>query len=303
MFKVTFLAGLILASTLVSAFAQAPDPRDSVLIESKSTSPGFGGSGDTSAYLYLRVFITNKDSLGAILLSLEEKSVVGGGYGTLGRPRIFDGVVSRLTPTLGAVNRFSGGRYNSISPDTFVLLGCASSDLATVEPPNAIRKSLWEIKFDTVFSSCCGNQFVLDSANISPDTSIRFVDIRGFNNSVNFIKSIISSGGDSFPDFVDEKDLPGIPKTWVLSQNYPNPFNANTQIAFALPKSGRTKLEIFNVLGQKVNTLMDGYLSAGTKIVNWDGRDDRREPVPSGVYFYQLRSGEFQETKKMLVLK
>ncbi len=116
---------------------------------------------------------------------------------------------------------------------------------------------------------------------------------------VNFVKGIMSVSIDDVLEINNGK----IPKQFFLSQNYPNPFNANTQISFALPKSGRTTLEVFNVLGQKISTLVDEYLSAGTKIVNWDGRDDVGMPVPSGIYFYGLRSGEFRETKKMLVLK
>ncbi len=108
---------------------------------------------------------------------------------------------------------------------------------------------------------------------------------------------------DSIPTDVGEINPGAIPRRYSLSQNYPNPFNANTQIVFALPKGGHTTLEIFNLLGQKVSTLVDEYLAAGTKIVSWDGRDDRGSSVPSGIYFYQLRSGNFTERNKMVFLK
>lgn len=108
---------------------------------------------------------------------------------------------------------------------------------------------------------------------------------------------------DSIPTGIDDINPRNLPKRYSLSQNYPNPFNANTQIVFALPKAGHTTLEVFNILGQKVNTLVNEYLTAGNKVVNWDGRDDRRQPVPSGIYLYKLRSGEFVERKKMLYLK
>lgn len=108
---------------------------------------------------------------------------------------------------------------------------------------------------------------------------------------------------DSLPTDVGEINTGVIPRKYSLSQNYPNPFNANTQIVFALPKSGRATLEIFNLLGQKVNTLVNEYLNAGTKIVNWNGQDDRGMFIPSGIYFYQLRSGDFVQRKKMVLLK
>lgn len=94
-----------------------------------------------------------------------------------------------------------------------------------------------------------------------------------------------------------------VPREYSLSQNYPNPFNANTQIRFALPKAGHATLEIYNTLGQKAITLVDGYLAAGVKIVSWDGRDNRGAAVPSGIYFYRLHSQDFVQTKKMLLIK
>ncbi len=94
-----------------------------------------------------------------------------------------------------------------------------------------------------------------------------------------------------------------VPREYSLFQNYPNPFNANTQIRFALPKAGHATLEIYNLLGQKAITLVDGYLTAGVKIVSWDGRDNRGAAVPSGIYFYRLRSQDFVQTKKMLLVK
>jgi hypothetical protein len=114
---------------------------------------------------------------------------------------------------------------------------------------------------------------------------------------------VVTIAVDSIPTGIGDINPGQLPKRYSLSQNYPNPFNANTQIIFALPKSGHATLEIFNLLGQKVGTLVDEQLSAGTKIVSWDGRDKRGETVPSGIYFYQLRSGDYIEKKKMVFLK
>jgi len=94
-----------------------------------------------------------------------------------------------------------------------------------------------------------------------------------------------------------------IPGQYALSQNYPNPFNANTLISFALPKAGKVTLEVFNVLGQKVNTLVNEYMTAGYKIVNWDGRDAQGNNVASGIYFYRLLAEDFKQTKKMLLIE
>ena len=91
--------------------------------------------------------------------------------------------------------------------------------------------------------------------------------------------------------------------TFNLSQNYPNPFNQNTVIQYSLPKSSKVELVIYNLLGQKVRTLVDQTQTAGYKIVYWDGKNDEGEEVASGVYFYKLEYGDYRQTKKMLLLK
>ena len=89
-----------------------------------------------------------------------------------------------------------------------------------------------------------------------------------------------------------------LPKEFVLEQNYPNPFNPTTQIRFSLPKTTDVKLQVFNILGQPVSTLMDGRLSAGQHAVNFDGA-----ALSSGVYLYTLKTPEFTQTRVMNLLK
>lgn len=94
-----------------------------------------------------------------------------------------------------------------------------------------------------------------------------------------------------------------LPTSFELSQNVPNPFNPTTQIKFALPKAGQVNLVVYNVLGQQVTNLVDGYMNAGYQTVTWDGTDYSGSSVASGVYFYKLKAEEFTATKKMLLLK
>ena len=89
-----------------------------------------------------------------------------------------------------------------------------------------------------------------------------------------------------------------LPTAFALAQNYPNPFNPVTDIAFAVPVACDVTLEVFNVLGQKVATLLDGRFDAGEHSVTWDATAQS-----SGVYLYRLTASEVVETKKMLLLK
>ncbi len=89
-----------------------------------------------------------------------------------------------------------------------------------------------------------------------------------------------------------------IPKQYSLSQNFPNPFNPSTTIRFGLPKPGYTTIRVFNILGQLVSTLFDSRLRAGRYSIRLDA-----SRWASGVYFYRVRSGNFSQVKKMLLLK
>jgi hypothetical protein len=89
-----------------------------------------------------------------------------------------------------------------------------------------------------------------------------------------------------------------IPDEFSLSQNYPNPFNSSTVIHFTIPNETRVILKIFNMLGQEVETLIDKQLNPGEYNVNCDGAF-----LPSGLYFYQVKTNKYVDTKKLILLK
>jgi hypothetical protein len=96
----------------------------------------------------------------------------------------------------------------------------------------------------------------------------------------------------------------GIPSAFALLQNYPNPFNPSTTIGFSVSQSGPVLLEIYDLTGRHVRTLLSGGVAAGHHDVQWDGRDERGSSVGSGVYFYRLRAGvNSVASRKMLLMK
>jgi len=102
------------------------------------------------------------------------------------------------------------------------------------------------------------------------------------------------------PNLVTQSDLP---KDFRLSQNYPNPFNPHTLIEYDLPEEARVKIKIYNILGQRVITLVDEEKPAGRYQVSWNGRDEKGEQVSTGIYFYRIKAGGFQGTKKLLLIR
>ena len=93
------------------------------------------------------------------------------------------------------------------------------------------------------------------------------------------------------------------PLSFSFDQNYPNPFNPSTSFSFGLPAASHVSLHVYNVLGQKVATVVDREYSAGRHRVVWDGVPSNGQQVGSGVYFARFRAGDHTVTRKMVVVK
>ena len=93
-----------------------------------------------------------------------------------------------------------------------------------------------------------------------------------------------------------------LPTDFALGQNYPNPFNPSTIIPYQLPASGHVRLDVFNVLGQRLATLVDAERSAGAHTAQWDGTDAAGRAVGAGVYIYRLSSGGMMESRRMVLV-
>jgi photosystem II stability/assembly factor-like uncharacterized protein len=94
-----------------------------------------------------------------------------------------------------------------------------------------------------------------------------------------------------------------VPQAFELAQNFPNPFNPETRIKFQVPATSWVQLDVFNLMGQHVATLLEGKRPAGEHELTWDGRNDFGQPAPSGVYMLVIRAGKFTQTKKMVLAR
>jgi len=95
-----------------------------------------------------------------------------------------------------------------------------------------------------------------------------------------------------------EEEAGSIPTSFVLKGNYPNPFNLSTSIAFELPQAERVTLEVYNLSGEKVQTVLDDHLPAGPNSVSWDA-----EGLASGIYYYKLSTSGESQVARMMLLK
>jgi hypothetical protein len=101
----------------------------------------------------------------------------------------------------------------------------------------------------------------------------------------------------------EEKKSDNLPENFVLYQNYPNPFNPSTKIEFSLSERAQVKLEIYDITGRRVKKLLDEALPSGFWSVVWEGEDDSGVEVASGVYFYRLKTFQYTQTKKMVMIR
>jgi len=104
-------------------------------------------------------------------------------------------------------------------------------------------------------------------------------------------------GAFQFPEL-----SPYIIKNFKLRQNYPNPFNTSTIINFIIPRTDNVTMAVYNLVGQKIRTLLKNKIGAGNHFVRWNGKDNKGNMASSGIYFYRLESGNCIETKKMMLI-
>jgi hypothetical protein len=103
--------------------------------------------------------------------------------------------------------------------------------------------------------------------------------------------------------FVNDPSVKYIPDQTILFQNYPNPFNSQTVISFQIKTATKVKLEFYDILGKKIQTLVDDFKSTGYYSESWDGKDENGLQVPTGIYFYRLKTNNYIQTKKLLIIK
>jgi hypothetical protein len=137
---------------------------------------------------------------------------------------------------------------------------------------------------------------------VSPSSGFTVRVDSTFTNHFNFIVEISSANwtywADSLQVVVDVEDEINIPIEFALEQNYPNPFNPSTKIKYSVPQSSYVLIKVFDILGNEIETLVNEEKQSGTYGLTWSAAN-----LPSGVYFYQLRAGDFIQTKKMVLMK
>jgi hypothetical protein len=183
------------------------------------------------------------------------------------------------------------GLSGTFARDGFVLGISASGD------------SLWALRLEDVepaaIQSATENEYVVAGVSTGVFTNAFLARVRRESTSgtqTDLVQSYpVRDNGNSL--------ITNLPSGFTVRQNFPNPFNPSTMIEYSLPRLSRVSIEVYNLLGQKVRTLIDRQQPAGSYAITWDGTNDAGSPVATGVYLYRFRAGGIIETKKMLLMK
>jgi hypothetical protein len=281
--KRTLTLAVLVAFLVPALVLAAPDPgaKDKIY---------FGSHEFEGAKLVVPVIVKNDEAITAVDIPLK--------FGEVGDGIVLDRVEF---PEGSRVGRFDFQFYKEDNKAKTVLIGLVSSTSSLKDDMAAGDDAIAYLHFTITDDQL--NEVTLD------------VDrTRAPQHTMLLIENRVVEGGreviDFEPEFTKftiklEKAAGGatLPKEYSLRGNYPNPFNAKTLISFALPQESKVTLDIYNILGQKVRTLVDGTLPAGYYNKEWDGTDVNGLGVSSGVYLYKLKADNFTRVNRMTFLK
>ena len=298
--------GLLVYRINTTVEGNADGPPDGVYIYRPGGSPGVAGMVDSAAYSANsgRVTLTDSTSPSCFLTDGSPGGLDLSDVGTVGdsitftisfptraiitiEPGVLDfRTVGQTTPTLDTTFLVRNHGFADDSIDIAVMCFPAPPDSAITASPTEFALPAGGSSRVTVT--------LRPALLVEPSyySALVLVHSRFGYGQRDFAKSVLFQ-------LVTEVAASGeIPTAFALEQNYPNPFNPSTTIEYALPHAGYATLRVYNVLGEEVAMLVDGEPAAGTFKTEWDASD-----LPSGVYFYRLTTGEYVQTKKMVLMR
>jgi hypothetical protein len=268
----------------MAAYAQDPGLPDSVIIDTGAVAynPGVGG------YKFIHIYFVTDDSVEYLCLPIGWTSIDG---------QIFPGRSVWRWPFTSWIDV-----YDSLLINEGILIQLC---FATYGGPDTTpllftnHQRLWGLDLRFLITASAVQQFVyidtiFEATNGSVEMAIGTVELPW--------KPKVKRGYLRY-GFVGVEETRAVPSSFALKQNYPNPFNPETKIDYEIPSAGLVTMDIFNILGQKVKSLLSENKEAGYHTVHWNGTNDNGQAVPSGVYFYKMTAQGFMQTNKMIMLR
>lgn len=279
------LAVLAVPAISLSYSGGPPDGRTGAPGELTCFTCHSGGSGDGAVAILGAPAAYLIDSVYSIIVQLEDPGQQRWGFEITAVDEQGDGV-GRFTITDAVNTRFSD---SALSGREYVKHTSTGTRLGTPDGPVS-----WSFDWTAPSDDVGMVTFYVagNAANGNGNTLGDFI----YTESVSFEADLQSS-----VNIFAATD--GLPHGFALDQNYPNPFNPRTTISFRLAKGDDVRLDVYDLLGRKVRTIVDDRLAAGSYLSEWDGRDGNGGEVASGVYLYRLTTSAFVESKQMVLVK
>ncbi|MCH7618894.1 MAG: T9SS type A sorting domain-containing protein [Candidatus Marinimicrobia bacterium] len=273
--------------------------------------------GERIVYLFEATNATDNEwvEVWSFQFSDGEAGIVGGERGIMVMDIDEDGkeeiviIVDSVDPADTANDGFNAGHifeWDGTGTSQADNNGLPSTPTATFDPPrDAIdqvrlenNSLVWDVdgdgELELVLTHRGGNGMFLSIISLAPSTSGTLDD--GVDVTVEFDETFVFVG-------VEDGPLAQVPSDYSLGQNYPNPFNPSTTIAYDVPAASNVSINIYDMLGRNVITLVNEQKNAGSHTVEWNGKNSSGIQVTSGIYFYRLEAGQSAITKKMLLLR
>lgn len=171
---------------------------------------------------------------------------------------------------------------NNLNPDNFLIAANGSTEGINVGFASAVSLENQSMTINFLFEEIAAGK----SSAINFEIANVMVD----DNQTTF--TVVGNTNDQL-----------IPTEWSLSQNHPNPFNSATQIWYEVPMNSRVTIEVFNLLGQRLQTLVNEVKKAGKYQTQWNGLDEKGRPVGSGIYIYRMEANNYLAMKKMVLVQ
>ncbi|MCP4582086.1 MAG: T9SS type A sorting domain-containing protein [candidate division Zixibacteria bacterium] len=282
MFKSLFIVTIILILSTAFALAQDPGMPDSLIIGNVDVTYAPGETLIVDIPIY---FVTD-DSIASVMIPLTWTSP--------------DGNIEAVSTSWNGTFESWESTYSNESNDWHV----GFHDLGGEEDPYLFTDSEREIGMTIQFriDDDAMEQFLTIGIGTGPhDLPLNFGVTTGDMDQD--LTPVVVPGFIRYGAVGIEDDLASLPEEFAIGQNYPNPFNPETNIEFQVPRAGHVSIDIYNLLGQNVRTLVSEHKLPGFYTAHWNGCNNSGQVVPSGLYFYRISADDFSKTKKMIMLK
>ena len=158
------------------------------------------------------------------------------------------------------------------------------------------------IDTDPLFTDPENGDYTLQEGSPCIDAGTADLDGDG-EDDIEYVGAAPDMGAFEYGALVNVNETKVVPESFTLHQNYPNPFNPTTILRYNLPEQTEVTLTVYDMLGRQVTQLVNTIQEAGYRSVQWNATDSFGKPVSAGVYLYQIRAGDFMQTKKIVLLK